>query len=61
MIGAGVSFGWVLGGASGSTFLGVGYGWLASAAYGVVLLVGLLAAHSEDVAAAVDVLDRSNN
>ena len=61
MIWAGVSFGWVLGGASGATFLVVGYGWLAIAAYGVVLLVGLLAAHSEDVAAAVDVLDRSNN
>ena len=57
MIWAGVSFGWVLGGTSASTFHIVGYGWLAVAAYGVVLLIGLLVSHSEDVASAVDFTD----
>ncbi|MGM0606599.1 MAG: hypothetical protein ACQETB_13135 [Halobacteriota archaeon] len=58
MIWSGVSFGWVLGGASVTTFRVVGYGWLAVTTYGVILLIGLLVAHSEDVATVVDLTER---
>ena len=58
MIWSGVSFGWVLGGASVTTFHVVGYGWVTVAAYGVVLLIDLLVAHSEDVATVVDLAER---
>jgi len=51
---AAVSFGWVLGGMSAAGLGVIGYGWLAIAAYGVVLAVGLVRNHSEDVAVAVD-------
>ncbi|MUW15344.1 hypothetical protein GJ633_12330 [Halorubrum sp. CBA1125] len=51
---AAVSFGWVLGGMSAAGLDVVGYGWLAIAAYGVVLGVGIATNHSEDLATAVD-------
>ncbi len=54
---AAVSFGWVLGGASAAGLTVVGYGWLAIAAYGVLVGAGLLMNHSDDVATAVDPSD----
>lgn len=51
---AAVSFGWVLGGMSAAGLSVVGYGWLAIAAYGVVVGIGLARTHSEDVAVAID-------
>jgi hypothetical protein len=51
---AAVSFGWVLGGMSADGLAIVGYGWLAIAAYGVVVGIGIAMNHSEDVATAVD-------
>jgi hypothetical protein len=51
---AAVSFGWVPGGMSAAGLTLVGYGWLAIAFYGVVAGAGLVAAHGDDVATAVD-------
>lgn len=51
---AAVSFGWVLGGMSAAGLDVVGYGWLAIAAYGVVVGLGIARNHSEDVATAAD-------
>jgi len=52
-----VSFGWVLGGMSAAGLTVVGYGWLAIAAYGVLVAAGLVATHSDEVATAVDPSD----
>lgn len=54
---AAVSFGWVLGGMGAAGLTVVGYGWLAIAAYGVVVGIGIAKNHSEDVTAAVDPTD----
>lgn len=51
---AAVSFGWVLGGMSTAGLDIVGYGWLAIAAYGVIVGIGIVRNHSEDVATAVN-------
>lgn len=51
---AAVSFGWVLGGSSAAGLDVVGYGWLAIAAYGVVVGLGIARNHSEDIATAAD-------
>lgn len=51
---AAVSFGWVLGGMSAAGLTVVGYGWLAIAAYGVVVGVGIVLNHTDDVKTAVD-------
>lgn len=51
---AGVSFGWFIGGQSAASIPVVGYGWLAVAGYGALVLVGTVASHSEHVATAVD-------
>jgi len=51
---AAVSFGWVLGGMSAAGLTVVGYGWLAIAAYGLVVGIGIVANHKEDVATVVD-------
>ncbi|MFD1569707.1 hypothetical protein [Halorubrum laminariae] len=55
---AAVSFGWVLGGMSPDGLTVVGYGWLAIAAYGAIVGVGLAVNHSEEVATAVDPSER---
>ena len=55
---AAVSFGWVLGGMSPSGLVVVGYGWLAVAAYGGAVGVGLIMNHRDDV---VEVLDPTNS
>ncbi|MES3518302.1 MAG: hypothetical protein PPP58_11640 [Natronomonas sp.] len=54
MLWSGVSFGWFLGGEAPATFFVLGYGWLAIAGYGAILLVGIAATHSEAVATAVN-------
>ena len=51
---AAVSFGWVLGGMSGAGLTVVGYGWLAIAAYGLVVGIGIAMNHKEDVATVAD-------
>ncbi len=51
---AAVSFGWVLGGMSAAGLTVVGYGWLAIAAYGVIVGIGIALNHRNDVATAVD-------
>ncbi|WP_256402178.1 hypothetical protein [Halorubrum salinum] len=55
---AAVSFGWVLGGMSADGLAVVGYGWLAIAAYGALVGVGLVVNHSTAVATAVSPSDR---
>jgi hypothetical protein len=50
---AAVSFGWVLGGMAASGLVVVGYGWLAIAAYGVVVGIGIAMNHRTEVATAV--------
>ncbi|GAB7009644.1 hypothetical protein [Halorubrum trueperi] len=55
---ASVSFGWVLGGMSADGIAVLGYGWLAIAAYGAVVGIGIAAAHGEDVATAVSPSER---
>lgn len=49
-----VSFGWALGGMSAAGLTVVGYGWLAIAAYGVLVAAGLVATHSKEVTTAID-------
>ena len=46
---AGVSFGWILGGRSLDTLFAIGYGWLAIAAYGAILGLGIAINHSRDI------------
>jgi hypothetical protein len=50
---SGVSAGWTLGGQSVDTLFTIGYGWLAIAAYGAVLGVGIAVRHSTDITEAV--------
>jgi hypothetical protein len=50
---AAVSFGWLLGGRSLDALFTIGYGWLAVAAYGAILAVGLAVHHSRDISEAV--------
>lgn len=50
---AAVSFGWLLGGRSLDALFTIGYGWLAVAAYGAVLGVGLAVHHSRDISEAI--------
>lgn len=51
---AAVSFGWILGGMSAAGLTVIGYGWLAIAAYGIVVGVGIAVNHKEDVATVID-------
>ncbi|OYR56515.1 hypothetical protein [Halorubrum halodurans] len=51
---AAVSFGWVVGGMSPGGLELVGYGWLAIAFYGAVVVIGLVTTHGDAVATAVD-------
>lgn len=51
---AAVSSGWVLGGMSAAGLTVVGYGWLAIAAYGVVVVAGIALNHKADIVDAVD-------
>lgn len=51
---AAVSFGWVLGGMSAAGLTIIGYGWLAIAAYGVIVGVGIAMNHREDVTTVID-------
>ncbi|WP_049983880.1 hypothetical protein [Halorubrum sp. BV1] len=53
-----VSFGWVLGGMSADGLALVGYGWLAIAAYGAVVGVGLAVTHGDAVTTAVSPSER---
>jgi hypothetical protein len=51
---AAVSFGWVIGGMSAGGLRLVGYGWLAIAFYGAVVMIGLVVNHGDDVATAAN-------
>ncbi|TKX73718.1 hypothetical protein EXE46_12655 [Halorubrum sp. GN11_10-6_MGM] len=51
---AAVSFGWVLGGMSAAGLEVVGYGWLAIAAYGAIVGIGLARNHNDELATAVN-------
>lgn len=51
---AAVSFGWVLGGMSAAGLTVVGYGWLAIAAYGLIVALGIALNHSDDIETAID-------
>lgn len=51
---AAVSFGWVLGEMSTAGLTIVGYGWLAIAAYGVIVGIGITMNHNDAVTAAID-------
>jgi hypothetical protein len=51
---AAVSFGWVLGGMSAAGLTVVGYGWLAIAAYGLVVGLGIIMNHKEELSTVVD-------
>lgn len=54
---AAVSFGWILGGMSTAGLDIVGYGWLAIAAYGIIVGIGIVRNYSEDVATAANLVD----